>query len=183
MTRRRHRFLSLGEKHKLICDRFLSGNEQTREIPSVHATIPRIWLCSGHNCRPSVAMIATNSESANHRDSSRMHSPDPISIQRCETRLSMSDESSNLLLASLSPKYRAALLSRMRTVALPAREVMYEPDETPKFAHFLTGGIASIVGTMSAARALKWVFGERRESWSVSTCWATPGYRRAASCR
>src|SRR5579863_2982103 len=107
-------------------------------------------VVSGHNCTPSIAMIATSFESASHNDSGRTHSPDSMSIQRSETRLSMSDESSNLLLASLSPKYRAALLSRMRTVALPAREVMYEPDETPKFAHFLTGGIASIVGTMSS---------------------------------
>ncbi len=37
----------------------------------------------------------------------------------------------------------------MRPVTLEAREVLYEPDETPKFAHFMTSGIASIVGTMS----------------------------------
>jgi CRP-like cAMP-binding protein len=73
-----------------------------------------------------------------------------MNIQMGETRLSKPNESSNLLLASLSPKYRAALLSRMRTVALPAHEGMYERDETPKFAHFLTGGIASIVGIMSS---------------------------------
>jgi CRP-like cAMP-binding protein len=95
-------------------------------------------------------MIATNFESVNYCGSSRTHSPESVNIQRRETRISMSDESSNLLLASLSPKYRATLLSRMRTVTLPAREVMYEPDEAPKFAHFLTGGIASIVGTMSS---------------------------------
>lgn len=62
----------------------------------------------------------------------------------------MLDPSSNLLLLSLSPKYRAYLLSHMRPVSLAAREVLYEPDEAPKFAHFLTGGIASIVGTMSS---------------------------------
>ena len=62
----------------------------------------------------------------------------------------MLDQSSNLLLASLSPKYRAFLMSKMRTVQLNAREVLYEPDETPKFAHFMTSGIASIVGTMSS---------------------------------
>src|SRR5215469_10068079 len=58
--------------------------------------------------------------------------------------------SSNLLLASLAPKYRTYLMSRLRPVTLGAREVLYEPDETPKFAHFITGGIASIVGTMSS---------------------------------
>ena len=62
----------------------------------------------------------------------------------------MLDQASNLLLASLSPKYRAFLLSRMKTVTLSAREVLYEPDESPKFAHFMTSGIASIVGTMSS---------------------------------
>ena len=61
----------------------------------------------------------------------------------------MFEQSSNLLLNSLSPKYRAFLLSRMRPVSLVAREVLYEPDEAPKFAHFMTSGIASIVGTMS----------------------------------
>src|SRR5215472_691080 len=62
----------------------------------------------------------------------------------------MLDSFSNLLLASMSTKYRAYLQSRMRTVPLAAREVVYEPYETPKFAHFMTSGIASIVGTMAS---------------------------------
>jgi CRP-like cAMP-binding protein len=62
----------------------------------------------------------------------------------------MLDHSSNLLLASVSPKYRFFLQSRMRAVTLAAREVIYEPDETPAFAHFMTSGIASIVGTMAS---------------------------------
>src|SRR5579871_5031037 len=62
----------------------------------------------------------------------------------------MLDQFSNLLLTSLSPKYRSYLLSRLRPVTLGAREVLYEPDESPKFAHFVTSGIASIVGTMSS---------------------------------
>jgi len=61
----------------------------------------------------------------------------------------MLDQSSNLLLTSLSPSYRGFLMSRLRPVTLSAREVLYEPDECPKFAHFMTSGIASIVGTMS----------------------------------
>jgi CRP-like cAMP-binding protein len=60
----------------------------------------------------------------------------------------MLDESSNLLLGSLSQKNRSYLASRMRTVTLGAREVLYEPDETPKFAHFLTSGMASVVISM-----------------------------------
>lgn len=62
----------------------------------------------------------------------------------------MPDRSVNLLLESLSPRYRAFLQSRMRTVVLSAREVIYDPDETPKFAHFLTSGVASIVGATAS---------------------------------
>jgi CRP-like cAMP-binding protein len=58
-------------------------------------------------------------------------------------------QGSNLLLASLSPAYRSSLLARLKPVPLPAREVLYEPDETPKFAHFMTSGIASIVTSMA----------------------------------
>jgi CRP-like cAMP-binding protein len=62
----------------------------------------------------------------------------------------MLEHSPNLLLSALSPKLRASLLSRTRPVTLAAREVLYEPDEVPKFAHFLTSGIASIVGMMAS---------------------------------
>ena len=61
----------------------------------------------------------------------------------------MVGQSSNLLLATLSPASRASLLSRLKPVMLPAREVLYEPDETPKFANFMTSGIASVVSSMS----------------------------------
>ena len=61
----------------------------------------------------------------------------------------MLDQASNLLLAFLSPKYRSYLMQRLRPVAILAGESLYEPDETPQFAHFMTSGIASIVGTMS----------------------------------
>lgn len=56
---------------------------------------------------------------------------------------------SNLLLAALSASYRAHLMARMRTVTLEPREILYEADETPKYAHFLTSGVASIVISMS----------------------------------
>jgi CRP-like cAMP-binding protein len=61
---------------------------------------------------------------------------------------SMISQPSNLLLAALSPNYRASLLARMRTVTLGPREIIYEPDEPPKYAHFLTSGVASIVVSM-----------------------------------
>ena len=61
----------------------------------------------------------------------------------------MIGQPSNLLLAALSPKYRASLISKMRTVTLAPREILYESDETPKYAHFLTTGVASIVISMA----------------------------------
>lgn len=61
----------------------------------------------------------------------------------------MVGQPSNLLLAALSPSYRAHLLARMRTVTLRPREILYEADETPKYAHFLTSGVASIVISMA----------------------------------
>ena len=56
---------------------------------------------------------------------------------------------SNLLLAALTPKYRSSLLARMRTVTLGPREILYEADEAPKYAHFITTGVASILISMS----------------------------------
>lgn len=61
----------------------------------------------------------------------------------------MVGQPSNLLLAALSPSYRAHLLARMRTVTLGPREILYEAYEMPKYAHFLTSGVASIVVSMS----------------------------------
>ncbi len=61
----------------------------------------------------------------------------------------MDGQVSNLLITTLPPAYRKSLLSRLKPVALPLRTVLYEPDETPKFAHFITSGIASIVSSMS----------------------------------
>lgn len=61
----------------------------------------------------------------------------------------MSSTISSLLIASLSPAFREALLSRLRPVPLPAGAVVYEPYVTPKYAHFFTSGLASIVSVMA----------------------------------
>jgi CRP-like cAMP-binding protein len=61
----------------------------------------------------------------------------------------MNTQPTNLLLATLPPAYRNSLLSRLKPVTLPVRTPLYEPDEAPKYAHFMTSGIASIVSTMS----------------------------------
>jgi CRP-like cAMP-binding protein len=61
----------------------------------------------------------------------------------------MNGEALNLLLESLPVAYRNSLLARLKPVSLPVRTVLYEPDEAPRYAHFVTSGIASIVSAMS----------------------------------
>jgi CRP-like cAMP-binding protein len=61
----------------------------------------------------------------------------------------MNGQETNLLLAALPPVYRNSLLSRLKPVSLSLRTVLYESFETPKYAHFLTSGIGSIVSSMS----------------------------------
>jgi len=68
---------------------------------------------------------------------------------RRESKDQMAAQATNLLIGMLPLPYRSSLLSRMKPVALPIRTVLYEPEETPKYAHFLTSGIASIVSSMS----------------------------------
>lgn len=61
----------------------------------------------------------------------------------------MNGSPANLLLATLPLSYRNSLLARLKPVSLPLRTVLYEVDETPKYAHFMTSGIASIVSSMA----------------------------------
>ncbi|MGD0737109.1 MAG: Crp/Fnr family transcriptional regulator [Terracidiphilus sp.] len=61
----------------------------------------------------------------------------------------MAAQGSSLLLERLPANYRDLLMPRLKAVSLPIRTVLYEPDETPKYAHFMTSGIASIVSSMS----------------------------------
>ena len=61
----------------------------------------------------------------------------------------MAKRPSNLLLDSLPPAARKALLARLEPVTLPLGTVLYRPGEQPKYAHFMTSGITSIVTFMS----------------------------------
>ena len=54
----------------------------------------------------------------------------------------------NVILESLSPATRSALLPRLQTVALPHGTVLFDSEDDPQHAHFMTGGIASIVTIM-----------------------------------
>jgi CRP-like cAMP-binding protein len=57
---------------------------------------------------------------------------------------------SNLILNALPAPQRDALLARMQPVALPIGTVLYPTGEHPKFAHFMTSGIASVVTFMNS---------------------------------
>jgi CRP-like cAMP-binding protein len=60
----------------------------------------------------------------------------------------MSSTPENFLLSSLSAESRDFLVSRSSAVELPLRAALYEAERSPKFAYFLTSGIASVVTTM-----------------------------------
>lgn len=57
---------------------------------------------------------------------------------------------SNVLLDALPETSRKNLLHHLRPVPLPVKTSLYEPDDVPKYVHFLTSGIASIVVSMSS---------------------------------
>jgi CRP-like cAMP-binding protein len=60
----------------------------------------------------------------------------------------MSADLKNLFLSRLSPMARELLLSSSTQVILPLRASLYEAEQTPTHAYFITSGIASIVTAM-----------------------------------
>ncbi len=52
---------------------------------------------------------------------------------------------SNALLNALSPESRNAILSQSKEVQLPQRTSLQAQEEQPRYAHFITSGIASVV--------------------------------------
>lgn len=61
----------------------------------------------------------------------------------------MSFPVSNNLLDMLPPEERAALLPHLEAVSLPMGTVLFEAEERPRYVHFVTAGMASIVTPMS----------------------------------
>lgn len=57
----------------------------------------------------------------------------------------MTPDPTNLLLEALPPEALTHMLSVTETVLLPVRSLLYEADVRPRFAYFLTDGIASVV--------------------------------------
>jgi CRP-like cAMP-binding protein len=61
----------------------------------------------------------------------------------------MAAERSNLMINALPDALRSALITRLQPVDLPVGTVLFNPGQTPPFAHFMTSGIASVVTFMS----------------------------------
>ncbi len=59
----------------------------------------------------------------------------------------------NLLLQSLPQPYQSSICSRVEEVVLPAGTILYEPEEIPRYAWFVTAGFASNMVSMSDGRS------------------------------
>jgi CRP-like cAMP-binding protein len=62
----------------------------------------------------------------------------------------LQNSTGNLLLSSLSPACRQSISGSLKSIALPKNTVLYSAEETPKYAHFITSGIASVVTSMAS---------------------------------
>jgi CRP-like cAMP-binding protein len=60
----------------------------------------------------------------------------------------MSSPSDNRLLAALSPQALKLLTPHCSPVDLPVRTSLYEPEQAPRYAFFMTSGMASVVTPM-----------------------------------
>jgi CRP-like cAMP-binding protein len=60
--------------------------------------------------------------------------------------------SDNLFLEHLPQPYRDSFRSRLEEVSLPAGTILYEPEQAPRYAFFITSGLASKMVSMSDGR-------------------------------
>jgi len=67
----------------------------------------------------------------------------------------MNSQSTNLFLSSLSPVSYEALASHSTSIELPLHTVLYEEERTPRYAYFLTFGLASVVTAMSNGESVE----------------------------
>ena len=63
--------------------------------------------------------------------------------------------SSNFLLEALPAAERTALMAKLEAVPLPVEPVLFEADAQPRYIHFVTSGIASVVTAMSSGGAVE----------------------------
>ena len=75
---------------------------------------------------------------------------------------------SNVLIDALPESLRKSFVAQLRHVPLPVLTPLYEPYEVPKYAHFLTSGVASIV-TMLADGSITEIGTVSREGMPQAT--------------
>jgi CRP-like cAMP-binding protein len=73
---------------------------------------------------------------------------DPLPPLRTDAKENMSVYKSNLFLDSLSIESRDLLTKQCVEIDLPLRKSLYEAENVPRYAYFLTSGIASVVTVM-----------------------------------
>jgi len=95
----------------------------------------------------------------------------------------MSFPRTNLLIEMLSPPIRARILSRLEEVQLPIRTVLYKAEQPPRYAHFITSGIASIVAEMEDGDIAEVGIVGREGIPESLTCSVQQRSQPAASCR
>lgn len=61
----------------------------------------------------------------------------------------------NRLLDSLPEALRDDLVSRLEPVSLPVQTQLFSPQEEPRFVHFLTAGVASVVTAMEGGEGIE----------------------------
>ena len=67
----------------------------------------------------------------------------------------MASQDSNRILSTLSQASRDLLVSRSTPIDLPLHTLLYEEETTPRYAYFLTSGLASIVTPMSNGESVE----------------------------
>ncbi len=95
----------------------------------------------------------------------------------------MSAALSNRLLSFLLPEICRALRTKLEGVPLPVGTPLFETGTVPKFAYFVTSGIASVVADRKVAARLKWGSSDARRCRVASNFLVARVGRRAASCR
>ena len=93
----------------------------------------------------------------------------------------MPPQPAHLLLSALSSASRDAPLTQCAEVDLPLRESLYEQDNVPRYAYFLTSGIASVVTAMRNGGTLEWGLSDAKVSSGVSIFSDLHGFPRAVS--
>jgi hypothetical protein len=94
----------------------------------------------------------------------------------------MISEATNLFLCSLSPTSRQYLMAVAKSVELPLKTKLYNPDTTPPYAYFLNSGLASVVTPMANGQTTEVGSLDMRASLGACTCLAMLQYHPKASC-